>query len=151
VKPTQRPVSAPVREDPNAADKWGLDIAYQQPNGIFVQGDTMYIAGTRLPSVSDMRDDLLIPMGMTAHGQRYVDAKSHLTDRIKRVVGHSLGGSVALELAKTHQIATEVYGAPVASLQPSSTRHRYNWDPVSMLDRGAASSSSPGWNPHSYA
>jgi len=138
------------KEAPQAADKWGLDIAYKQPSGIFVQDDTMYIAGTKLPSLNDMADDFLIPFGMTAHGHRYASAKAALTPKIKRVVGHSLGGSVALELAKEKQLQSETYGAPVFSTSESSTRHRYNWDPISMFDRGATSAPSPGWNPHNY-
>jgi len=130
------------------ADKWGLDLAYTMPNGVFTQGSTMYIAGTK--SARDVADDLLIPLGLTAHGQRYADAEAHLKPSITRVVGHSLGGSVALELASKHGLESEVYGTPVLSLAPSAKRHRHNWDPISMFDRGASSTSSPSWNPHGY-
>jgi len=140
----------PSTDDVQAANKWGLDNAYASPDGVFKQGDTMYIAGTRLPSPSDIVDDLMIPLGLTSHGHRYADAEKQLNPQIKRVVGHSLGGSVALELAKNHNLRSEVYGTPALSFEPSATRHRHDWDLVSIFDRGASSTPSPGWNPHSY-
>jgi len=136
------------REAPQAADKWGLDLAYKQPDSVFVQGDTMYIAGTQ--SVRDAVDDLFIPFNMTQHTNRFAAAESRLGRDIRRVVGHSLGGSVALELAKKHNLESETYGAPVFFGSESRKRHRHNWDPISAFDTGAVSTPSPGWNPHNY-
>ena len=63
---------------------------------------------------------------------------------IDRVVGHSLGGSVALELGDKHKIETRTYMAPVVDtglfnlgIQPE--RYRNENDPISMFDRGAKS------------
>ena len=63
---------------------------------------------------------------------------------IDRVVGHSLGGSVALELAKNYDVETRTYMAPVVDtglfnngIQPE--RYRNTNDPISMFDRGAKS------------
>ena len=52
----------------------------------------------------DMWDDLKIPFGLTKYSQRYQEAEKMLKDnqRITNVIGHSLGGSVSLELAKNH-------------------------------------------------
>lgn len=64
-----------------------------------------------------------------------------------RVVGHSLGGAVALDLAEDHSVAAETYGAPVVSFNSSSHRHRDYLDPVSMFDFGAVNRLS---FPHSF-
>jgi hypothetical protein len=47
----------------------------------------------------DMWDDLKIPFNMTKYSQRYQEANQMLHDnpQITNVIGHSLGGSVALE------------------------------------------------------
>jgi len=148
VDPSKFTEKRPLKEPSTSADKWGLDIAYGMPSGVFIQGDTMYIAGTK--SLRDIVDDTLIPFSETQRTQRFADAEKRLKPRIKRIVGHSLGGSVALELAKRHNLESETYGAPVFFGSESSTRHRHNWDPISFFDRGASSTSSPGWNPHSY-
>lgn len=133
-------------------DKNGLDIAYSQPDGIYVprHGNTMYIAGTRA-SFSDFADDALIPFSLTKHGSRYAAAKARLTPAITHVVGHSLGGSVSLELARNHpHLTTEVYGTPVVSGETSTKRHRHTGDLISIFDTGATTSSSSSWNPHAY-
>ena len=51
-----------------------------------------------------MWDDLKIPFGLTKYSQRYQEADKMLKDnpQITNVIGHSLGGSVSLELAKNH-------------------------------------------------
>lgn len=136
-------------ETSRISDDSGISAAYDAANGIFAHGDTMYIAGTR--SVRDALQDTMIPFGLTAHTDRFKEAQNALNPQIKRVVGHSLGGSVALELAKKHNLDSETYAAPVVSFEPSAKRHRHEWDPISILDRGASSTPSPSWNPHTYA
>ena len=66
---------------------------------------------------------------------------------IDTVVGHSLGGSVSLELQKNYPDRikkSRTYGAPVMDLLGSESENvdRYrNWlDPVSIFDRGAKKS-----------
>jgi len=106
----------------------------------------MYIAGTR--SAVDWAADTLIPLGMTRHTPRGKTAELFYSlYRPTRVVGHSLGGAVALDIAEDHAIASTTYGAPVASLS-SGDRHRDYFDPVSMFDFGATNRLS---YPHSYA
>jgi len=64
---------------------------------------------------------------------------SHRLIGIDRMVGHSMGGSVALEIAKQHpNITTTTYGAPVFSTS-GGDRYRDVFDPVSMFDFGAKS------------
>ena len=107
-------------------DRVGLDKAYALDSGVLPVGDTLYVAGTK--SLRDAWDDLKIPLGLTSWSQRYGDADRVLdaSPQIRRVVGHSLGGAVALELQKSHpqlNLQSETYGAPVLSLSGSSQRH----------------------------
>ena len=66
--------------------------------------------------------------------------------KITSIVGHSLGGSVVLEMQKQNPdrtFKTTTYGAPVASMTVpdniNNTRYRNNDDVISMFDRGATS------------
>ena len=70
------------------------------------------------------------------------------------MVGHSLGGSVTLELAKNNpenNLFTTTYGAPVFSdsLQYGN-RFRSVGDPVSIFDNSAIPNMPTSINPHSY-
>ena len=88
-----------------------------------------------------------------------MDAYKELTSQGKdvgRVVGHSLGGAVALTMQKNLKIPeSRTFGAPVMDFNPfgHSERYRHPTDPVSMLDRGATWGPWTGVNPlssHSY-
>jgi pimeloyl-ACP methyl ester carboxylesterase len=133
-------------------DRVGLDKAYNLDSGSYVSGDTLFVAGTK--SLRDVWDDLKIPFGLTSWSDRYQQADRVLeaSPQVRRVVGHSLGGAVALELAQNHPRLkqTETYGAPVFSFEGSSQRHRHWLDPVAMLDSGADTTVPQGLNPHSY-
>ena len=116
-------------------------------------GDTLYVAGTK--SLRDVWEDLKIPFGATSWSQRYTDADRTLdaSPQIRRVVGHSLGGAVALELQANHadrHLNSTTYGAPVFSVTDSGERFRRWLDPVAALDFGAQTSQQEGLNPHSY-
>lgn len=109
----------------------------------------MYIAGTS--SFRDVTDDALLPIGEVQKTQRYVMAVNqfeHAEEPVLRVVGHSLGGAVALALANRYNLAYDVYANPGVSWRRDPHRHRARFDPISILDRGASSSSSRTWNPH---
>ena len=59
---------------------------------------------------------------------------------VDRIVGHSLGGSVALEMQRQHDIPkSRTFGAPVFDLFPKvgQDRYRHPLDPVSVFDRSA--------------
>lgn len=101
----------------------------------------MYIAGTR--TFSDVVQDLNIPLGRTTNIQRYLDSERLLKmclsngHPVDRIVGHSMGGSVALELSKRYGIRAITYGAPVVSSTPGE-RYRDLLDPISIFDWGAS-------------
>ncbi len=133
------------------SDRVGLDRAYADPNKVFETGDTMYIAGTS--SFGDVVDDIALPFGLTRRTQRYMAADRMLASnpKIRRVVGHSLGGAVALQMQKDHpqQLESRTYGAPVVSTTPGE-RYRSWGDPVSILDFGTHRTLPHSLNPHSY-
>ena len=103
-------------------DAEGLDRAREQEKRIYVHGNTLYVSGTAwrnkktgMPSLQDPWDDLKIPIYKTRYAQRYKDADEFMKQNpnIDRVVGHSLGGSVALELATNYNVVAQTYKAPV--------------------------------------
>ncbi len=110
----------------------------------------MYVAGTS--SLGDVVDDLALPFGLTKGTQRYSDAERVLqaNPKIRRVVGHSLGGAVSLELQRARpELETRTYGAPVVSMTKGE-RYKSAGDPVSFLDFGAKTTLPTSLNPHSY-
>ena len=145
-------------------DEWALKEAYADPQSVVHHGDTLYIAGTH--SLRDVADDLLIPLHLVRNSQRYGQALAalHKADgRVKYLSGHSLGGAVAAvlqedavagNLGPKYRGFREVrtYGAPLLHSDqiPNVHAYRRGWDPISAFDRGAATSSAVGWNPHSY-
>lgn len=138
-----------------------LDHAYESPDGIWIQSDTAYIAGTRLgwpfDSATDHWDwprNVYIPLGTVESLPRYEKLQQYLSlyPEINHLVGHSMGGSVALVAARNNPALTaKTYGAPNISLPwQGGDRHRDIFDPISILDTGAE------WDggiskPHSYA
>jgi hypothetical protein len=133
----------------------GLNKAYNNLNKIHVQGDTMYIAGTS--NLKDVYDDITkIPFfGTITDSTRYNQAKTalDLNPNITKIVGHSLGGSVALEFQKNNpKYNTTTYGAPVLQIgSKQGNRFRFPYDPVSYLDNGAITVDKINFNPHSYS
>lgn len=127
----------------------GLDMAYHDPTGIVVVGDTMFVAGTR--SAKEWVLDVGLPFGGVKLQPRYRAAASMLAPHITHVVGHSMGGTVAQQLTREHPNITGVsYGAPPTFFPPSKrfVRKRDLFDPVSVLDLGATTHNV--WTPHSY-
>jgi len=143
----QPPPKPPKTELKQFDDSEGLSKAYEQGDAV-VMGQTLYVAGSH--TARDWFDDVTkIPAwGDVRNSERYQRAEEILkkNPQVNRVIGHSLGGSVALELEKNYpQIKhSTTYGAPVLSLMPGSEkkadRYRHYLDPVSILDRNAKSS-----------
>ena len=137
----QQPVSIKT-----ITDKEGLDKAYDAGGKLFVNGNTMYVAGTS--NLQDVWDDFKIPFGKTAQTQRYKDADALLSKnpQVSNLVGHSLGGAAVLELQKNHgdkTFKTSTYAAPVMSRTTpdnvNNKRYRNYGDFISIFDRGAES------------
>ena len=123
----------------------GLENAYAAgPTSYDPSTHSLYIKGTT--TARDAWDDVTkIPFGDTARSERYEQAHKSYSDLmyqhkpVDRLVGHSLGGSVALELA--HQlrrvgkhVQTRTFGAPVLDLAPrvgghKPERYRHPFDP----------------------
>ena len=160
-------LSAPVVLDDSdyaIPDEWGLKEAYNDEESVVNHGDTLYIAGTH--SLRDVLDDALIPLHLVRNSQRYQQALAALQradGRVKYLSGHSLGGAVAAvlqedavagRLGPKYRGFREVrtYGAPLLHSDQIPNLHAYRraWDPISALDSGAATTSAPTWNPHSY-
>ena len=139
-------------------DEVGLQKAYENPAGIAYDSSTKSLLIKGTTSAQDVWDDLKIPFRMTDQSDRYKQAEKVYLQLVQQgqpvdtVIGHSLGGAVALELAKNYGLRSRTYGAPVLDLNPfqKTERFRYMLDPVSILDRGANTSWSLHMNPHSY-
>ena len=161
-------LSAPIvldDSDYQIPDEWGLKEAYNDEQSVVLHGDSLYIAGTH--TMRDVLDDTLIPLHLVRNSQRYQQALAALQSangRVKYLAGHSLGGAVAAvlqedavagRLGPNYRGFREVrtYGAPLLHSDHIPNLHAYRraWDPISALDGGAATTSAPTWNPHSYA
>ena len=153
-------LSAPVvldDSDYRIPDEWGLKEAYNDEQSVVHHGDTLYIAGTH--TLRDVLDDTLIPLHLVRNSQRYQQAVAALqraNGRVKYLSGHSLGGAVAAvlqedaiagRLGPNYRGFREVHSDHIPNLHA----YRRAWDPISALDGGAATTSAPTWNPHSYA
>jgi len=141
-------------------DSEGLDRAYNQGDA-YMHGDTLYIAGSH--TARDWYDDITkVPVwGDLKNSERYQQAEKALKNNpnIKNVVGHSLGGVVALEWQKQYpNLQSRTYSAPVWNLtgnEDKAQRYRNWFDPVSVFDRSAKKTfkTNPfdSWNlTHSY-
>ena len=126
-------------------DAQGLERAYQQGDA-YQYGDTPYVAGSH--TARDWVDDFTkIPVWKPLFGgsagihRLQMAQKAAEATKPKTVVGHSLGGAVALQMQKENpSLKTRTYGAPVwdpTGSESSSERYRSFFDPVSVLDRGA--------------
>ncbi len=178
-------------EEEDITDAEGLRRAYSDPNRLYKHGDKLYIAGTtwtddkmnvskppwyttvlkdifpgKIPdnfSLNDAIDDLKIPEFKTRDIQRYKDANKFLKQNpdVKQLIGHSMGGSVALQLNKDYnnKFETRTYSAPVFDVipngnnDPENQRFKTLGDPVAMFDTNANTFVKPSLNPldlHSY-
>ena len=117
----------------------------------FVTVIFFYIAGTK--SIGDVVDDLRIPLNDTVHSQRYRDAVT-MMQGVDIVVGHSLGGAVALSLSPHFTVHPITCAAPIIDLNPfkpqGHNRYRNAGDPVAFLDLAAQTSLPSSLNLHSY-
>ena len=139
---------------PNTSEEWSnfhkinednMKIAYNKKEGVYIKDGMMYIAGTR--GFNDVMDWAKIPLGIFDKSDIYKNAEkiyNENKDKVKVVIGHSAGGSAALQLhQKYNDIIPITYNAPVfaisnglsdvdKSLKP--LRFVTRFDPVSAFD-----------------
>ena len=138
-------VQKPEYKFETITDSEGISKAYEQGD-YYIHGKTLYIAGSH--TARDWFDDVTkIPFyGDLRDSERYKKAYEAFQHRgeIDTVVGHSLGGSVSLELQKNFSDRikhSRTYGAPVMNLlgsdSASADRYRHWLDPFSVFDRSA--------------
>ena len=139
-------------------DAEGIKRAYTEGD-THVHGKTLYVAGSQLRFQDWFDDFTKIPFwGDLRESARYKAAEAVLkaNPQIENVVGHSLGGSVALELQKQFAdrgLKSRTYGAPVwdpfgyqqLGDGPKAERYRNFFDPVSRFDGSATNYVK--WNP----
>ena len=122
----------------------GLKLAYATPEGYYKDGNKLYIAGTR--DAHDVYDWSKIVAGSFRNSKIYKNAEPIFLNNpnINYVVGHSAGGSAALELEKNYtdrKMTSVTYNAPVLEQtgRPAQPPMRFAimGDPVSLLDRNA--------------
>ena len=125
-------------------NKLGLSKAYASNNSTHIDGDTLFIAGTK--TARDVFSDWIkIPLGLTRYSTRYKEAEEVLkaNPQVKNLIGHSYGSKVPTELLKTHPDKNleikAMYGSPFVDFtgKKSDNRYRHKFDFVSLLDRGA--------------
>ena len=115
-----------IKQAADISDEEGLRSAYEAKYGLYQHYNELFIAGTKDFPV-DHIDDLKLPfddsLNKTKRGR---DADIHYRTRheIDTVIGHSLGGAVALSLEKHYKkecnnpyviIQPKTFGAPAAS------------------------------------
>ena len=140
-------------------DTTGLERAYAAGSKIYRNRDTLYIAGTA--SIGDVMQWPDIPLHRVPQTTRYRTANDYLSSEagrgVKRLVGHSLGGSVSLEISKNYNIPATTFGAPVLDIIPRNPFHKPDrlacrFDPVASLDfRAKKVECTDRLNPHSFA
>ena len=125
-------------------NKLGLAKAYQSNKSTYVDGDTMYIAGTN--TAKDWYDKFTkLHFNLTKNADRYLDSENALREnsQVKILLAHSLGSSVAVELTKQNEYTNlnvkALYASPFidSGTKTHENRFRHKYDVISMLDRGS--------------
>ena len=93
-----------VKQLQDISDEEGLKRAYETRDGLYQHYNKLFIAGTK-DFPQDHIDDLNLPFDDTlnkTHRGRTADAYYRSHHEIDTVIGHSLGGAVALSLEKQY-------------------------------------------------
>lgn len=117
-------------------DSEGIQKAYEQGD-THVFGNTLFIAGSH--TAKDWWDDFTkIPFyGDTKQATRYIAADKALkaNPQVNTVVGHSLGGAVALELQKQYPyLKSRTYGSPTFDPFGTDAEARSQWEALGKPD-----------------
>ena len=152
----------------NLSDTEGLNKAYTNNKGYYLDNNKLYVAGTFgksniISNINDILSDIGLPLNLTRYSERYRDVSEVLENniRIDTVISHSLGGSISSEYIKNNPDNNikhlTTYGAPFVSWSSknndSYTNFRSGGDVVSLLDRGAITVATGSLNPlinHDY-
>ena len=114
-----------VKQLQDISDEEGLKRAYDTKDGLYQHYNKLFIAGTK--DKIDFVDDLKLPFDETltkTNRGRDIDSYYRSHHEIDTVIGHSLGGSVALALEKKYKkedgnpfgiVQSKTFGAPVVS------------------------------------
>jgi hypothetical protein len=132
------------------SDEEGLARAYAEVNGTYHDNGTLYVAGTR--TLRDWAYNPAIALRQVQWTPRYKTAENVLRwyPHTTRLVGHSLGASVAKELARVNGLEYEIYANPGMTWDTDVHSHRHRLDPISLFDQGATADFVVG-NPHAYS
>lgn len=103
----------------------GLHKAYASKSGLYSNGDTLFVAGTR--DAADVASWPTLPFTGRLT-RRYFDA-ARIAPGHNRFVGHSLGGAVAVDLAHDFGGVSVTYGSPMLGQES----HGNLLDPVAVL------------------
>ena len=145
----------------NLSDTEGLNKAYTNGTGFFVDGNKLYVAATfgknnSLSAINDIACDITIPFGLSSYSERYRDISNILDENhnITEVISHSLGSSASAKYLQNNpdrNIRLTTYGAPFISMSNKNddnyTSIRNFGDIVSVFDRGSITSNRGGFNP----
>ena len=139
----------------------GIRLAYDNNNKIVLRNNKMYIGGTT--SANDWKQNFtMLKTGQIRNMDRYKEARKVLLEnpQVDTIYGHSMGGSVVLELNKEfpdRNLKTRTYDAPVVSLiapilgldKPTEQHKRFRkaGDIVSSLDNAAINYNTDSLNP----
>lgn len=129
------------------------------PNGTLAIAGTDFGHGVQR-AASDLLDDMRLPLSGVLPGtgvratKRYRDVKEVVKAHrgyIKRVTGHSLGASVAKQLAKDFDLPYTIFANPGVTWtkDPRGRSYRKRGDLISVFDRAATTRAATSWNPHS--
>ena len=152
----------------NLSDTEGLNKAYTNGKGFFIDGNKLYVAGTFGKSniksnINDILSDIGLPLNLTRYSERYRDVSEVLDNNINidTVISHSLGSSISSEYIKNNPNNNikhlTTYGAPFVSMSnknnDSYTNFRSGGDLISILDQRSIQTRTNTYNPltnHQY-
>ena len=135
-----------------------LEKAYSSPDGLYRDGDHLYVAGTR--NIGHVLEWYKIPFQTVRSSEIYQNMDKYLSENpgINTPIGHSYGSSAILEKQKQdNKYKTIAYNSPVFenifsnhNKITQSNRYANAFDPVALLDFTSKRSFIPSLNPHSY-
>ena len=137
----------------------GLSKAYDNENGLYQDGNRLYVAGTK--NLGHVSEWWKIPFNQVSNSSIYRNMDEYLQQHpeIDTLVGHSYGSSAILHKQKqNNKYSTIAYNSPVFDCYiftkhntiTRTNRYANMFDPVAALDFSARTNFIPGYNPHSY-